>query len=69
MVAGGLSRLEESYNCDEISVDLDAEQNFDINDIVGAKEKKTGIKVVQPITKKIVTIKDNIETIEYEIGE
>ncbi len=69
LIAGGLSRLAESYNCDEISVNLDAEQNFDINDIVGAKEKKTGIKVVQPITKKIITIKNDIETIEYKIGE
>ena len=61
--------MAESYNCDEISVNLDAEQKFDINDIVGAREKKTGIKVVQPITKKIITIKNDIETIEYKIGE
>lgn len=69
LVAGGLSRLAESYNCDEISIDLEPEQEYDINDIVGATEYKTGISVSQPITKKIVTIKDNVETIEYEIGE
>lgn len=69
LVAGGLKRLEESYNCDSISVSLDPENVYDIGDIVGASEGATGISVWQPVTKKIVTIKEDKEEIQYEIGE
>lgn len=68
LVAGGLERLKESYECDSISVNLDLEGNYDIGDIVGATENITGISVWQPITKKIVTMQSNKETITYEIG-
>ena len=41
----------------------------DIGDIVGAVEPTTGIEVWQPITKKIVKIKNNQkEIISYEVG-
>lgn len=69
LVAEGLKRLEESYNCDNIDIALDSENIYDVGDIVGASEEITGISVWQPITKKIVTIKDNREEIQYEIGE
>lgn len=69
LVAGGLKRLEESYNCNSISATLDPENVYDIGDIVGATEEVTGISVWQPITKKIVTIKEDKEEIQYEIGE
>lgn len=69
LIAGGLKRLEESYNCDKISNSLDPDHVYDIGDIVGASEGITGICVWQPITKKIVTIKDDREEIQYEIGE
>lgn len=69
LVVNGLNRLKELSNCDKITANLDAYQEYDINDIVGATELKTGISVFKPITKKIVTFKENIESIEYEIGE
>lgn len=69
LVAGGVKKLEESYNCDKISIDLDPTQIYDVNDIVGANENITGVMVWQPITKKIVKIDKYHETIQYEIGE
>lgn len=68
LVKGGLERLKQSYECDSISINLDLEGNYDIGDIVGANDNATGISVWQPITKKIVTIQSNRETITYEIG-
>lgn len=68
LVKGGMELLKESYNCDEIKVSLGTEENYDVGDIVGAAEETTGIFVWQPITKKIVTIKEKIEEIQYEIG-
>lgn len=68
MVAGAVERMKDFYNCDKISIDLDLEDEYDIGDIVGATERTTGIAVWQPITKKIVSIKDDLETTNYEIG-
>lgn len=69
MVAGGLERLKASHNCDAISIDLDLEGTYDIGDIVGASEHVTGIAVWQPITKKIVSIKNGKITISYKVGD
>ena len=69
LVTQGLKKMEQYANCDSISSKLDASKDYDINDIVGAMELKTGIRVVQPITKKIVKFIGDDKSIEYEIGE
>lgn len=70
MVESGIEKLKESsLECDSITIDLDLTGSYDIGDIVGALENKTGIAVWQPITKKIVTIKNGKESISYEIGK
>ena len=62
--------IEESWNSDEIAYNFNSdEKSYDIGDIVGAREKITGIEVNAEITKKIVTIQDNTITISYEVGE
>lgn len=68
LVEGGLEILKEALECDDLEIDLDPEIKYDIGDIVGAFEPVTGIRVAQPITKKIVTIDENGENIEYEVG-
>lgn len=69
LVEGGIKKLKESYDCDEISAEFEPDKKYDIGDIVGAVEEVTGVTVWQPITKKIVRIQKGIETIEYKIGE
>ena len=67
---GGIEMIEESWNSDEIAYNFNSdEKSYDIGDIVGAREKITGIEVNAEITKKIVTIQDNTITISYEVGE
>lgn len=69
MIEGGIKILSESYNADQIDIDIDSENEYDIGDIVGAYERVTGIAVWQPITKKIVNLKNNeIVSINYKIG-
>lgn len=68
LVNNGLKKLKDSYDCDEIKIQLISDNSYDINDIVGAKEDITGIEVFQPITKKIIKVEKNIITIDYEIG-
>ena len=69
LVAKGIEKLTSLSNADKLSINFSPDENYDIGDIVGATEDVTGISVAQPITKKIVTLKDNQETIKYEIGE
>lgn len=66
---GGRSTLKESWNSDSLQIDIDSTQNYDIGDIVGASEHITNIFVARPITKKIVTIKNDIVTISHKAGE
>lgn len=68
LVAGGIEKLQESYDCDDISIKLLSDNSYDINDIVGATERITGIEVYQPITKKIIKVEKGIVSIDYEIG-
>lgn len=68
LVSSAMEQISEIYNCDSIDINLPLEENYDIGDIVGATEAVTGLSIWQPITKKIVKIKDNTENIEYEIG-
>lgn len=68
MLTGALDKMQEYFNCDSVSIDLDLEGVYDIGDIVGATEHQTGVAVWQPITKKIVSISNNQESINYEIG-
>lgn len=68
LVESGLARFEEYKNCNSIETNLDASKVYDIGDVVGATEQVTGMAVWQPVSKKIVTIQNNHETISYEIG-
>ena len=65
----GTEALQKAWSEGELQLDLDATTVYDIGDIVGAKENVTGITMSRPITKKIVTIKNNIITITHKVGE
>lgn len=69
LISSGLKRMQKYFNCDSVAIKLDAAQEYDVNDIVGASEHITGVSIFQPITKKIVKINGGQQTIEYEIGE
>jgi len=67
---GGIDIIKESWASDEVSIDFDSDASgYDIGDIVGAKERITGIEVAAHITKKIVKIKSESITISYKVGE
>ena len=67
---GGIEIIQKSWNSDELEFDFDSnDETYDVGDIVGAKEKLTGIEVNAEITKKIVKINNNTTTISYKVGE
>lgn len=67
---GGIEKIQESWAGSKIDFDFNADDYvYDIGDIVGAKERLTGIEVNAEITKKIVKIQNNTTTISYKVGE
>lgn len=69
IVEQGLSKFQEIIERSKsISIDFDGTEFYDIMDTVGASEQTTGIEVKQNIIKKIVTLTERKEVIEYEIG-
>lgn len=66
LVAGGINRLNELNNTDMLDIDLsETEQEYDIGDIVGARENVTGIFASQKVTKKIIKIERDVVTKRY----
>lgn len=66
---GGIDMLQNAWNTDTLEVNFDATRNYDIGDIVGARENVTGIFMAKDIIKKIVTINNDLETVSYKVGD
>lgn len=67
LIADGTARLAELQKQDDLSVSLnEAEYAFDVGDVVGAVDTVTGISVSVPITKKIVSIRNDYMSVSYE---
>lgn len=70
LVKSGMERLKELLGADELSVDFDAETDtYNIGDTIGAYDDVMGVSAAARITKKIVTIKNGVTTVSYEVGE
>ena len=70
LISGGTAELKALWGQNELSISLDDTSDFyGIGDIVGAYDNITKISVSAEIIKKIVTIKDGVVTISYEVGE
>lgn len=70
LVEGGGEIIRESWNADEVTADFGSDDAvYDIGDIVGAKERITGVEVAVDITKKIVTTNGIDLNIRYKVGE
>lgn len=67
---GGRERLERAYKAaQKLETTFDSSQEYDVGDIVGTSEEVTGLYIVRPIVKKIVTINRNGINIEHKVGE
>lgn len=67
--SGGIERLEEAWSDDTLNLSLDSDEQYDVGDIVGARENITGIFISKSLKKKIVKIENGQVTVSYEIGE
>lgn len=70
LVEDGIKKINDAFaEKDSARVKLEELQNYDINDIVGARENITGITVKHYITKKIIDIENGKIKIDYTIGK
>lgn len=67
LAEAGTEYLKELIQQDSVSVDFgEADDEYSVGDIIGAVDNVTGISVSVPITKKIVSIKDGVVTIDIQ---
>ena len=64
----GIEKLKELKSSDSVSASFQ-KLDVDIGDIVGGRNRATGIVLKEPVTQEIVKIKNGIETITYKVGE
>lgn len=69
LVKNGIEKLKSYYNDEKITTSLDASISYDVGDVIGSSEQVTGVQAAQPITKKILKITSDGNTVSYEIGE
>lgn len=66
----GITKLEELRNNDKAEISLPETEglSYDIGDIVGASEMKSGVSVAASVTQKIVKINNGVVSTEYKTG-
>lgn len=65
---GGIKKLKESANYQELKMSID-DAAVALYDIVGGRDRVTGITMRQPVTQKILKIASGKETITYKVGD
>ena len=70
LIEQGTEQLKSRWVQDEMVIKLDDSSDFyHVGDTVGATDSATGLMGSAVIRKKIVTIKDGLISISYEVGE
>lgn len=70
LTEGGTERLQEAYSgAETVKATFTGTMEYDIGDIVGARENITGTAVRREIVKKIIKGSNGSLSIEYQIGE
>lgn len=64
----GIEHLKELKSSDSVSASF-SKLDVDIGDIVGGRNRATGIVLKEQVTHEIVKIKNGIETITYKVGD
>ena len=69
LITSGIEQLQRNINRNKFSIDLDAEKEVAIGDIVGSRDYTTGYTVKAPITTKVVKYREGEEKVEYKLSE
>lgn len=69
LMKSGIEHLQRDINRNKFSIDLDAEKEVEIGDVVGSRDYTTGYTVKAPITTKVVKYREGQEKVEYKLSE
>lgn len=67
LLEGGRQELAELADYQKIEIDI-GDIDIELGDIVGGRDRITGLTLKQPITRKILKFTGNKETIQYKVG-
>lgn len=68
LIDNGTKKIEESKNRTEYTMTMEKiEGNMDIGDIVGGRDYLLGVNITKPIGRKIWTISEGEEKVEYKL--
>ena len=66
----GKKELKNLMSYTSMNLEFDGEnEDIPIGDIVGGRDRTTGVVIKQPIVQKIIKLSGDSETIECKIGE
>ncbi|MDF2950779.1 MAG: hypothetical protein K0S18_362 [Anaerocolumna sp.] len=68
LIESGINRFKELLNYTELSMSID-EIEADLGDIVGGRERVTGLSMRKPIVQKILKVTGNNISIEFKVGD
>ncbi|SHI42423.1 Gp37-like protein [Parasporobacterium paucivorans] len=68
LTEAGLDRFAELLNYQSLQMTI-GEISANIGDLVGGRERITGLSMVKPIKQKILKISGNTEKIEFKVGD
>lgn len=70
LISGGTQRLQEAYaTANTLETDFQNNAEYDVGDVVGARETITGVTVKRDIVKKILKVNSSGIRVECQIGE
>lgn len=67
LTRGGVERLQELSDTSSLKIDLELSSEYDVGDVIGSIDEVTGISVNKVILRKIIKIKKDIASIDYEV--
>lgn len=67
MIQDALKKLEDMADTDTLDVNLELESQYDVGDYVGGMDAETGLDVTKIIKRKIIKIKKDLLSIDYEV--
>ena len=68
LAADAVKKFAEINAADEYKMTMNDDIELEIGDIVGGRDYYTGLKIAQPITRKIIKYNNSKQSISYEIG-
>ena len=69
LAEAGYKKLLELNDTSSLDINLELDSTYDVGDIVGSIDETTGIAVNRTILRKIIKIKKDIVSVEYEVND